>query len=143
MKTSTLSKRFKTFLVCIGVLPLLLISNVTQAGTKTLEFEWEQVIPQDFKEWVLYVRQDTSGSGVLGNYTVLATIPYSGVEVPVYMESIDKDSPDGTEITYFFVMTAKDIDGNESGASNEVSARLDFLSPDNPLNVKVTVRPPV
>jgi len=143
MKSSTLSKKIKTFLLCIGVSVFLLIPDIGEAKTKTLDFEWEQVISSDFKEWVLYVKQGTSGGGFLANYTVLATIPYDGTEVPVYMAPVDQDSPDGTEFTYFFVMTAKDTDGNESGASNEVSGRIDFLSPDDPVKVKVTVRPPV
>ena len=36
--------------------------------------------------------------------------------------------------TYFWVLTAYDISGNESGPSNEVTASLDSTAPEPPKN---------
>jgi len=42
--------------------------------------------------------------------------------------------PDGT---WYFVVTAYDTSGNESGFSNEVSHDLDMMSPDAPAGLRI------
>jgi len=77
---------------------------------------------------------------------------YQGTATGVY-DSIVADIPVGTEIvtvsnipdgTYFWVLTAYDLEGNESGPSNEVSATLDSVAPGAPtiLNITAIVKAP-
>ena len=49
-------------------------------------------------------------------------------------------SPDSQSISYYFVITAFDTSGNESGKSNEVVATVDFESPGSPTSLTVTVK---
>ena len=52
--------------------------------------------------------------------------------IPAGTETVSLlDVPDGT---YFWVLTAYDISGNESGYSNEVTTSLDSTSPAPPQN---------
>lgn len=69
----------------------------------------------------------------------------------VYVKGVDKavaDIPAGTEIAathitkegkYFWVLTAYDKHGNESGFSNEVSEYFNFSAPAIPAGFKINV----
>ena len=48
-------------------------------------------------------------------------------------------SPDGQRVQYFFVLTALDTAGNQSGYSNEVNTWIDFEGPGIPTRFTVTV----
>jgi hypothetical protein len=106
------------------------------AGEKVLTFAWEQPGDiSDLKGWNIYIGEAS------GNYTQKLFIPYGGTPAPEYQSAQPIGSPDGQKKTWFFVLTALDIDGNESTYSNEVSAKIDFQAPGIPVNVRVTVRP--
>ena len=115
--------------------------TVAEARTKTITFQWEQEISPDFAGWNLYAKQGSTGGGVLTEYTKIATIDYDGNELLTYEGSTVLDSPDNQEIEWFFVLTAFDTDGNESGASNEVSDVIDFLAPGSPIFFRVKINP--
>lgn len=105
------------------------------AGNKQLNFAWEQVLPEsgDLKEWRLY-----SGTQSGGPYTLKANIPYVSPQT-TYTSAQQITSPDGQRVHYFFVMTAVDTSGNETGYSNECDAWIDFEAPAKPTNFTVTV----
>ena len=105
------------------------------AGDKQLTFEWAQTLTPDFYGWKLHM-STTPG----GPYTQFgANIVYDGTPSPTYTMSETLTSPDGQQITYYFVVSATDTAANESGFSNEVSAVIDFLGPCVPVTLTVTV----
>jgi len=115
---------------------LLLLAAPAWSGEKTLTFQWEQAISADFAGWQLYMSETP---GVYPSAPV-ATINYGGVEQTTYTSDEVIPSADGEEHTYYFVLTAFDTEGNESGRSNEVSQVIDFLAPDAPFSFTVTVQ---
>lgn len=136
-----MKKLTKKVLIGIGVLALSLgLYSITKAGDKELTFNWEQTISTDFAGWNLYMKADSTGNGDLANYTKVMTIPYSGSEEVTYEQDFDLNSPDGEVHTYYFVLTAFDTSDNESDASNEVDASIDFEKPSKPSNIRVVVK---
>jgi len=123
----------------IGLLALLLclcvaLPALPQMGIKTLTFQWEQPAPpSDLAGWNLYYG---TASGV---YEKWITFPYAGPPQDTYTADA-VITAEAQEITYYFVLTAFDSAGNESDFSNEVIARLDFLAPGVPVNLKVTIK---
>ena len=118
---------------------ILLFPTVLSAGEKTLEFQWGQVISDDFAGWHLYMSTSPNVQVVPAN--LFTTILYTGPEQQEYASSQVITSPNNQEITYYFILTAFDneVPLNESGPSNEVSQLIDFLAPDNPFTLTVTV----
>lgn len=110
------------------------------AGNKTVTFAWNQDMSEGFAGWKLYKSTTANVSAVPGN--LFATIAYSGAPAQEYTTDQVLSSPDGQVVTYYFVMTAFDNQGNESAKSNEVSARIDFQAPGVPVQLKVTVTTP-
>lgn len=88
-----------------------------------LTFMWDANTEKDLAGYRLY-RSDKSGEYVYGKDKAIATIPAGTETVKV------KDLKPG-----YFVLTAYDTLGNESGPSDE----LESLAPINPNNVTVTV----
>ena len=103
-------------------------SNVTLA--------WDAVANPDLAGYRLY-QSDTSGRYQYGAERCAAEIP-AGTET-VILENV----PDGV---WYWVATAFDNAGNESGPSNEVTAILDTTAPDVPgqlvltATVKITIQ---
>ena len=121
-----------------GLLIFVLIAALaspTLAGSKQLTFAWEQVLPEtnDLKEWRIY-----SATQAGGPYALMATVPYVSPQT-TYTSSQQMTSPDGQRVQYFFVLTALDTAGNQSGYSNEVNTWIDFEGPGIPTKFTVTV----
>ena len=116
---------------------MLSFSISTQAGTKTINFAWDQAnldMP-NLKEWHLKYSLVSGGP-----YTVLAVVPYGGVILTPYTGSGTVTAiPDGQKATVYFVCTAVGTSGVESGNSNEVSAMLDFTTVTVPVNFKIVI----
>lgn len=87
-----------------------------------------------------------NNEGDLGGYRLYQT------KIPgIYVKGVDvavADIPAGTEVatiqiteggTYYWVLTAYDKYGNESGFSNEVSEHFNFSAPKVPTGFKVSV----
>jgi hypothetical protein len=136
-----LKKSNLIFAIILAVFLLSAPSAVAQGTGKTvnLTFAWEQAAADTsnpgFGGWKLY-RSATAG----GPYALVETIPFSSPGA-TYTATRPISSPDGTTSTWFFVLTAFDSAGNESGRSNEVSAVIDFEAPGMPVNLRVTVVP--
>ena len=92
-------------------------------------FTWDSNSESDLAGYRLYQSQ-TSGVYTFGDGNQVATI-LAGIETVQII-----DIPDGV---YFWVLTAYDADGNESGPSNEVTANLDTLAPNAPATITITI----
>ena len=124
--------------IFFGILAVMLLATLCFGGTKTLNFAWQQTLPDpnDMAGWKLY-QAPVSG----GPWTLIETITYTAPQAE-YTASKVITVPDGSVTTLFFTVTAFDTSGNESGRSNEVSAKIDFQSPPLPVQFKVTVTTP-
>ena len=107
----------------------LLFATLAFAGT-SVTFEWDANTETDLAGYRLY-QSTTLGTYVFGAGNEVAEI-LVGTET-VILEDILSG-------TYFWVLTAFDTGGNESGPSNEVTATLDSLSPDAPKNLRITIK---
>ena len=107
---------------------LFLMVGVCQAAS-TVTFEWNANSEIDLAGYRLYQTQ-TPGVYTFGEENqVAATL--TGTETVTIT-----DIPDGT---YYWVVTAYDNAGNESGPSNEVTVSLDTFAPDAPSTVVITI----
>lgn len=132
-----MSDRVSAFvLLTLAFVVLVFSVSMAFAGEKVVTLAWEQSISSDFAGWKLYVSQ-TSGIVPDGNPAFI--IDYGGVDQGTYTTVKSIVSPNGEEITYYFVMTAFDNEGNESDASNEIFKVIDFLSPDDPLSLRFVI----
>ncbi len=126
-------KRFSSALVL--VLVLLAISTVTNAATDKLTFQWDPNTESDLKGYRLY-RSATPGTYTyVGKNSSLtpANPPASyviSVAKPDVTADVDISAPDGS--TVYFVLTAFDASGNESGPSNQVSHVMSDSTPPSP-----------
>jgi hypothetical protein len=122
----------KKLLLTAGIIVFM---TAASASALTLQFTWGQNIDADFAGWRLWCSQtageyDTSAEP-------FAVIPYSGQTTYEYVKEISSsDMPSGT---YYFVLTAFDANGNESGFSNEESVMIDFGAPEAPYNLTITI----
>jgi len=98
----------------------LLVFYPCLAFAATVDFGWDANTEQDLAGYRLY-QATTSGSYTKG--TFIAEIPKPAVAYSLAAV------PDGT---YFWVLTAFDQTGNESGWSNEVTATIDETAPAPP-----------
>ena len=120
------------------ILALVLLTSIAFAGTKSLNFAWQQTLPSpnDLQGWSLY-QSSTAG----GPYAKILDIPYTVTQTE-YTATQPITVPDGSVTTLFFVLDAVDKSGNRSAKSNEVTASIDFQSPGTPIQLRVTVTTP-
>jgi len=114
---------------CLAILAMVLMFCGSALAASNVTFEWSANSETDLAGYRLYQSQ-TTGVYTYGDGNQVATI-LAGTET-VQITSI----ADGT---YFWVLTAYDNDGNESGPSNEVTADLDTLAPGAPATVTITI----
>ena len=116
---------------------LVILSVVTVmcvfAGSKTLQFTWEQTITSDFAGWKIYKATQTGGP-----YEHLIDVAYVS-EQSEYTATHPITALDGETTTFYFVLTAFDTSGNESGYSDEASIPIDFQAPPVPITLTITV----
>ena len=108
------------------------------ATEKPITFEWEQAGTDlaTMDKWTLYYSETAGGA-----YLKLVDIPYVSEEATYsHTEPITLVNA-GEERTIYFVLTASDKSGNESGYSNEVNALIDFKAPGSPFSFKIVVVP--
>ena len=122
--------------LCFLVVLFGCVVGTVNAASNTLTLQWEESAEEtaksDFDGWKLYWG---TASGV---YTQSLVIPFTGPGA-IYTASQTVTVPDNAETTLYFAIKAKDKSGNESGFSNEVSQRFDFLPPGNPFNLIIKV----
>jgi len=127
----------KKLLLALMLCGLLVLPTWAMAGEKTLTFQWNQVLSDDFAGWKLYKSEVAGGPYVKhGN-----DIPFVAQQ-QTYESAQVLVSPNAEVHIYYFVLTAFDTSGNESGFSNEVNARIDFQAPSVPVTLQVTVTTP-
>ena len=125
----------KTMKTIIAILFMCaLCAGWANAAERTLTFLYEQEMCDDLAGWTLYYGTDS------GNYTNSIDIPYDGNPLPEYQSEQKIIAADGAETTLYFAMDAYDTSDNHSAYSEEVSATLDFLSPNTPVKFTVTVQ---
>jgi len=98
-----------------------MVLSVSMGYAADVSFEWTGNTEQDLDGYHLYQGLNTGG-------------PYTQVTVEGDIDAGDvtwtlPGVPDGT---FFWVLTAFDMDGNESGYSNECWLRVDTSAPDAP-----------
>lgn len=122
--------------ILMSIVVVFIVFSLAWAGQKTLVAQWEQTLPSpnDLKEWRLYISTHSGGP-----YNLLRTIPFVSPQT-TYTDEFQLSSPDGQRMQYFFVLTAVDTSGNESGYSNEASVWIDFEAPGVPANLRVVIK---
>ena len=126
-------------LIVLAAMISLVITIPCFAGDKTLTFQWQYDDPVDqgVAKFRIY---KSMASGVYDHDNdMLIELPFT-IEQTEYEVDGVLTSPDGQTVTWYFVATALDDQGNESGHSNEVSALIDFEGPGDIINFKVTLK---
>ena len=127
----------KKLLLVLALFGLLVLPTWATAGEKTLTFQWNQVLSDDFAGWKLYKAEVAGGPYVKHGNDILFV-----AEQEAYESTQIFISPNTETHIYYFVLTAFDKSANESAFSNEVSARIDFQAPLVPVTLQVTVTTP-
>ena len=104
------------------VLALFLVCGFTSSQAGQVVFEWDANSEEDLAGYRLY-QTTTSGSYEYGVDKAIGDIP-AGTETFTHSMNVDG--------TFFWVATAYDTAGNESGPSNEVTATINFKPPAPP-----------
>lgn len=129
----------KLKLIMAVVILVLFCVNIAPAGDRT--FFWDQNTEADLKMYTLYRSAAPDVQAEAGNLWLKIWKPGENPDTAdlVNVEYIVNGDgnctlpyniiPDGV---YYFVMTASDTAGNESGRSNEVSTIIDDTAPAPP-----------
>jgi len=120
---------------------ILLMASIAVADN-TVIFQWDENTETDLAGYRLY-QSDTPDGQVIDGTSFVAEIAPNAHESDPELTGIEagKDAyrllnvPDGT---LYWVLTAYDTTGNESGKSNEVSATLDSTPPGAPVILEIT-----
>lgn len=110
------------------LLILLLWPTLAFAGTSNVTFEWDANSEPDLAGYRLY-QSTTPGVYSYGQGNEVADISAGTMVTTI-------NSTDGT---FYWVLTAYDNEGLESGPSNEVTAFLDATGPDAPSGFTITI----
>lgn len=108
---------------------IILLLPISTAFGADVTFEWDPNTETDLAGYRLY-QSDTSGVYTYGDGNQVETIPAGTETVTLY------GVPDGT---WYWVLTAYDTSGNESGPSNEVTDTLDSTAPAPPTGLKKNI----
>lgn len=100
---------------------------------KTLKFSWQQVLPEpnDLAGWRLYSSLTPEGERVL-----VAEIPFVEAQTDYVTEQVIEISDSGN---IYFMVSAYDTSGNESGMSDPVFEVFDITPPLVPINLTITI----
>jgi len=106
---------------------LFVVSTICNARVYQLYFGWTPNVEEDLAGYRLY-QTITPTQYVYGLEHAVAWV--SGLPGQTRNIVLDVDHVPGTEETYYWVLTAYDTSGNESGPSNEVSYYIDEVRPE-------------
>jgi hypothetical protein len=115
---------------------------MAQEKQATITFGWNQPNADDpnLAGWKFYMSKLPNVEVVPAN--LFSTILFDQAVRPGETTEFEGDtvlmSPEGQEVTYYFVVTAFGKNDLESGKSNEVSTTIDFRIPGAPTSFKVT-----
>ena len=126
----------KVLTLLLAAFVFFIFSGPVMALDKVIEFEWQHQDPvaQGVASFKLYMSV-VSGS----EYVLLLDIPFESVE-EVYTADGTITVADNVEVNRYFVCTAVDGQGNESGYSNEATVTIDNLPPETPMTFKAVVK---
>ena len=126
----------KKLLVLVALFVLCVVQGAA-AENVTINIEWKQVLTEDFGGWNVYMSDTPTVLPIESN--LLTKITYAGAPQEKYTSAQPVMVAQGTEKKLYFILTAFDEEGNESEPSNEVSATMDFLPPDSPFGLIISV----
>lgn len=109
----------------------LLLSSLIfpfSASALDLKFAWNPNTETDLAGYRIY-----QGNATGGPYTQMGEIGV--MPQPQFVWQV----PPGTEAMRYFVVTALDAAGNESGYSNEVAVRVDNVGPNPPTGLQISI----
>jgi hypothetical protein len=124
--------------ILLAVFIFLALCSPCIGADKQVTFLWNQTISSDFAGWHLYSSLTPYVQPVETN--LILTIPYGGTQQTEYTSDQVFQCPDNTATTHYFIMTAFDVDANESGPSNEVSYTFDCMAPSVPVQFRVRLK---
>jgi len=104
------------------------------AGTKTITLAWDHD-GVDLNHFTLHYGT-TQGGAYATQVEITGLQPD---DLGVYQTEEIIIAPDGETTTYYFVVTASDSEGNESGYSNEISYTVDFEAPGQPYGLRIII----
>ncbi|KQC03136.1 MAG: hypothetical protein APR55_07060 [Methanolinea sp. SDB] len=119
-------RHIKIYLILII---LLILPAIVFAGESAI-FTWNPNTETDLAGYRLY-QSAVSGQYTFGAASAVADIT-AGTET-VSLENV----PDGT---WYWVLTAYDASGHESGPSNEVTLAIDTTPPDSPTGLSAIIQ---
>lgn len=113
----------------LTILAIVFMTSTAWAATN-VSFKWDANSESDLAGYKIYQ------SATSGNYTGVTPvdIPLASLADPTNPEFTKMSIPDGT---WFWVATAYDTTGNESGYSNEITSTLDTAPPAPPENFSI------
>lgn len=117
---------------------VLMCLSISVAAQRT--FVWDKNTESDLKHYTIYRSSAPDVQAITGNLYLRVYKPGENPDIndPYNVEYNNVGNtcelprnilPDGT---YYFVLTASDVAGNESGKSNEVSTIVDDTAPAPP-----------
>lgn len=112
----------------LALILLLSLISLAFASSSNLTFEWNANSEPDLAGYRLY-QSTSSGVYILGQ----------GNEVLDILAGTMIETINVADGTWFWVLTAYDTEGNESGPSNEVFKMLDATEPDAPTGLTITI----
>lgn len=121
----------KKLLLIVAALGIVLSGSYVYAGTTNVTLAWDPPNPLAGTAGYRVYKSQTSGS-----------FPAKGAANAACTAAVGTNQCTAGAIadgTWYFVATAYDSAGNESGYSNQVSTVLDSTAPGAPGNLKVTV----
>lgn len=125
------------FLVCVAfsICMWVLVAHAASGSVK-LGFDYPDP-PADLAGFRIYASTTAGGQTIGPDSPDLVTDMTYDPSITQHLATANMTVPDGAETELFFVATAYDESGNESGPSNEVSKRYDFLAPH--IIVEITI----
>ncbi|MCP4156686.1 MAG: hypothetical protein GY757_53730 [bacterium] len=131
--------KYLRFMAILFVLLFLLLTVAAQAGDVDATFAWEQTDYAEVNYWILYWGSAAGGPYDTGQQQITKTLLQESQTVPVVIPY-----PPDAKTTYYFVLVAfKTVAAGDlfSANSNEVSLEVDFILPQQPLQLRVTITP--
>jgi len=117
--------RYRNIAIGFFVVVLLCIwATLASAATSSVSFAWNANTEPDLAGYRLW-----QGAAVGGPYSAVLTV--GKVQTATLNGVVDG--------THYFVLTAYDTMGNESGYSNEVWKKFDTVKPGGPTGLVITV----
>jgi len=133
-------KRMEALIVfaCCVVVSLVMWAALVHAAEGPIKLGWNyDNPPADLAGFRVYA-STTAGGQALGpdSTDLLATLPHDPGTTE-HTAQATLTVPGGEETEMFFIVTAYDTSGNESGPSNEVSKVFDFKAPPNVVEIYI------